>query len=157
MGGYLDRWLTNAVKDSVKPSTHESYSLMTNNHLIPDLGRNKLTNLSPDHVRGFRRSKLEAGRLSGRTVQYLLFLLRKALRQALEDGLVPRNAAHGVRVSQTGKREVRPLSADEAKRFLAAASGDRLEALYVLAAHTGMRQGELLALKWGTSRSKPGR
>jgi integrase len=41
-----------------------------------------------------------------------------------------------------------PLSPVEARKLLEAAQGDRLEALYVLAVHTGMRQGELLALKW---------
>ena len=41
-----------------------------------------------------------------------------------------------------------PLSASEARKLLEAAQGDRLEALYVLAVHTGMRRGELLGLKW---------
>jgi integrase len=43
---------------------------------------------------------------------------------------------------------MRPLSPDEARKLLEAARGDKLEALYVLAVHTGMKQGELLALKW---------
>jgi len=43
---------------------------------------------------------------------------------------------------------MRPLSPAEARKLLDAAQGDRLEALYVLAVTTGMRQGELLALKW---------
>src|SRR5688500_19176564 len=44
--------------------------------------------------------------------------------------------------------EVRPLTRDEARRFLEVVRGDRLEALYVVALHTGLRQGELLALRW---------
>lgn len=85
--------------------------------------------------------------LSTRTVQYLLVVLRKALQQAVEDGLIPRNAAQGVRVSQT-KEEIRPLSPEQAKILLAAAGGTRLEELYVLAVHTGLRQGELFGLRW---------
>jgi integrase len=84
--------------------------------------------------------------LSTRTVQYLLVVLRKALQQAVEDGLIPRNAAQGVRVSQT-KEEIRPLSPEQAKILLDAAGGSRLEALYVLAVHTGLRQGELFGLR----------
>ena len=57
--------------------------------------------------------------LSTRTVQYLLVVLRKALQQAVEDGLIPRNAAQGVRVSQT-KEEIRPLSPEQAKILLTA-------------------------------------
>lgn len=52
-----------------------------------------------------------------------------------------------MRVSQT-KEEIRPLSPEQAKILLAAASGTRLEALYVLAAYTGLRQGELFGLRW---------
>ncbi len=147
VGEYLDRWLIESVKDSVKPGTYDSYSDLVRRHVIPALGRTKLKNLTTDQVRRFRRSKLDEG-LSTRTVQYLLFLLRKALQQAVEDGLIPRNVAHGVKVSQAGKEEVRPLSPEQSRRFLEAASGERFEALYVLAVHTGLRQGELLGLRW---------
>jgi integrase len=75
-------------------------------------------------------------------------LLRKALVQAVEDGLVPRNVAQGVKVSQVGKEEVRPLSPEQTRRFLEAAKGNRLEAFYVVAVTRGLRQGELLGLKW---------
>jgi integrase len=44
--------------------------------------------------------------------------------------------------------EMQPLSPEEARKLIEASHGDRLEALYVVAVHTGMRQGELLALKW---------
>ena len=75
-------------------------------------------------------------------------ILHKALSQAVEWRMVPRNAAEAVRAPRPSPEEMRPLSAEETRRFLEAARGDRLEALYVLAVTTGMRQGELLALKW---------
>jgi integrase len=147
LGEYLDCWLKDSVRDAVKPSTYASYSRLTHGHLIPALGSNKLQGLTPDHVRYFRRSKLEAG-LSTRTVQYLLTILRKALQQAVEDGLLPRNVAQGLKVKQVRKNEIRYLLPEQAKTLLRAARDDRLEALYVLAIHTGLRQGELLGLKW---------
>ena len=146
MGEYLERWLEDSVENSVKPATCESYRQLTHKHLIPSLGRNRLKDLTPQKVRRFRGSRLAAG-LSTRTVQYLLVLLRKALQQAVEDGPIPRNVAQGVKVSQV-KEEIRPLSTNQARDLLAAARDDRLEALFVLAVHLGLRQGELLGLRW---------
>lgn len=103
LGEFLDRWIEDSVKDSVKPSTYENYSMLTRCHLILALGRNQLKDLTPDHVRKFRSTKLKAG-LSTRTVQLLLALLRMALQQAVNDGLVPRNVAQDIRVHQSQKR-----------------------------------------------------
>jgi integrase len=74
--------------------------------------------------------------------------LRKALQQAVNDGLVPRNVAQDIKVRQTPKDEVRYLKPGEVKAPLSEARNDRLEALYVLAIHIGLRQGELLGLQW---------
>jgi integrase len=77
-------------------------------------------------------------------------VLRKALAQAVSDGLIPRNAAQGVklpRVSAPGD-EINPLNSEESAAFLEAARGERFEALYILAIHCGLREGELLALRW---------
>lgn len=75
--------------------------------------------------------------------------LDKALSQAVSDGLIPRNAAD-VQAPSPAPKEMRPLSEAEARAFLDAAreSGDRFEALYVLAITTGLRRGELLGLRW---------
>ena len=74
--------------------------------------------------------------------------LHKALKQAAADGLVPRNAAANVRAPRPQKKEILPLTPEQARVLLESARGDRFEALYVLAVHCGLRQGELLALKW---------
>jgi len=61
---------------------------------------------------------------------------------------MPRNTADKLKAPTASTKEMNPLSAHEAQTLLDTASGDRLEALYVLAVHTGMRRGELLGLKW---------
>jgi integrase len=99
-------------------------------------------------VRNLYREKLEGG-LSSATVRKMHGVLQKALDQAVSDGLIPRNAAKGIRLPQGKKEEIRPLSPDEARALLVAARGDRLEAPYLLAISTGLREGELLALRWG--------
>jgi integrase len=147
VGEYLERWLVESVLDTVRPTTYERYEQIVRIHVRPALGSVKLKNLTPVHVRGLYRKKVEAG-LSARTVQYIHVTLHKALKQGVQDGLIPRNATEAVKAPQVRREEMRPLSAEQVKVLLEVASGDRLEALYVLAIHTGLRQGELLGLKW---------
>jgi integrase len=64
------------------------------------------------------------------------------------DGLIPRNVTEAVKAPHQTKKEINPLSSDQARALLDAVRGDRLEALYVLAITSGLRQGELLGLKW---------
>jgi integrase len=149
VGEYLDRWLSDSVSDTVKATTFERYEQIVRLHLKPALGRVKLKALTPAHVRGLYREKLEAGS-SARTVRYIHTTLHKALKQAVMDGLIPRNATEAVRPPQPTREEMHPLTPEQAKHLLQVAheSGDRLEALYVLAINTGLHQGELLGLKW---------
>jgi integrase len=147
LGEYLGRWLTDSVADTVRPSTFERYEQIVRLHIRPALGNLKLKNVTPAHVRGLYREKLEAG-LSARTVQYVHVTLHKALKQAVSDGLIPRNPTDSVKPPQVRKEEIRPLTPEQVKTLFDAAKGDRLEALYVLAVTTGLRQGEMLGLKW---------
>jgi integrase len=147
LGGYLGRWLTDSVRDTVRPTTFERYEQIVRLHLRPVLGQLKLKNLTSAHVRGLYRQKLDAG-LAPRTVQYVHVTLHKALEQAIADGLIPRNATEAVKPPQVRREEMRPLTAKQVRILFDAAKGDRLAALYVLAVTTGLRQGELLGLKW---------
>jgi integrase len=147
LGDYLDRWLNDSVRGSVRPVTFEGYARLVRVHMVPALGRVKLRALSPAHLQSFYRAKLDAG-LSPRTVQYLHVVLHRALKQALRWGLVPRNVSEAVDPPRVRRKEIKPLSPAQARTLLETARGDRLEALYVLAVHCGLRQGELLGLKW---------
>ncbi len=62
--------------------------------------------------------------------------------------MTPRNVAEGIKAPRPKKKEINPLSSEQARAFLEGVRGDRLEALYVLAVHRGLRQGELLGLRW---------
>ena len=146
LGNYLDKWLHN-IKDTVRRSTFAQYESVVRRHLAPALGRLKLKSLTPAHVRALYREKLDSG-LAPRTVQYIHVTLHKALKQAVMDGLIPRNVTEAVKAPQAHKKEVRPLDPTQVKALLSAARGGRLEALYVLAIHTGLRRSEILGLKW---------
>jgi integrase len=111
------------------------------------VGAIRLKALAPGHVRGLYREKLDAG-LAPRRVLHIHGTLSKALKQATDDGLIPRNAASSVKPPRPHSEEMQPLSRDQVRIFLDTVRGDRMEALYVLAVTAGLRQGELLALKW---------
>jgi integrase len=147
VGDYLERWLMACVRGTVRPSTFEVHKHMIRPHIVPALGRLRLRDLNPAHVRSLYREKLDSG-LSAATVRKMHSVLRKALKQAVLDGLVPRNVCEAVTPPKVERKEINPLDHEQAKALLEEASGDRLEALYVLALHTGMREGELLGLKW---------
>jgi integrase len=148
VGDYLDRWLADTVKGTVRTSTYERNEEIVRLHIKPSLGRVGLKKLTPTHVRGLYSEKLDSG-LASATVRRIHSTLHKALSQAVSDGIVPRNAAH-VKAPRPAPEEIRPLSEDEARAILDAArqSGERFEALYVLAITTGLRRGELLGLRW---------
>jgi integrase len=145
---YLRRWLEDSVKDTVRGTTFERYEQNCRKHIIPTLGHVKLKNLTPAHVRGLYKEKLQS--LSPRSVRYIHVTLHKALKQAMHDGLIPRNVTEAVKPPQIQREEMRPLTPEQAKTFLETvhAEDDRLGALYVMAVTTGLRQGELLGLKW---------
>jgi integrase len=131
VGQYLDQWLSDAVRDSVKQSTYENYEYTVRKHIKPVLGHRKLRDLAPDHVQSLYRAKQDSG-LSSRTVHLMHATLHKALRQAVRWGRVPRNVTDAVTPPKLVRKEMQPLSPAQALAFLEAASGDRLEALYVL-------------------------
>src|SRR5829696_2692337 len=149
VGEYLTEWVSDSdsARDTVRQRTYERYESIVRVHLAPALGRVKLKALTPAHVRGLYREKLDSG-LSPRSVLHIHRTLSKALKQATDDGLIPRNVTEAVKPPQSRREEMQPLSRDQVRTFLDTVKGDRMEALYVLAITAGLRQGELLALKW---------
>ncbi|PLS82609.1 MAG: site-specific integrase [Actinobacteria bacterium] len=147
LGEYIEAWLKGSVFGSVRQSTYDRDTNLVNNHIKPILGGVKLKKLNAAQVQSFYRNRLDAG-LSSSTVHKMHDILRRGLTQAVGWHLVPRNVADTVKPPRPAPKEMQALSNAEARRLLEAAGEDRLEALYILAIHTGMRQGELLALRW---------
>ena len=96
VGEYLDRWLKDSDRGSVRTSTYERHEQIVRLHLKPALGRVKLSKLTPAHVQGLYRDKLDSG-LSPETVQKVHTVLHKALAQALRWNMMARNAADAVK------------------------------------------------------------
>lgn len=147
VGGFLELWLNDVARHTVRPSTWESYARILRLHVIPDLGRKGLSKLTPQDLARLYSLLLQKG-LSPRTAQLAHAVIHRALEQAVRWNQLGRNPADQVDAPRPRRQPIEPLTADQATRFLDAAQPDRLEALYVLAVTTGMRQGELLGLRW---------
>lgn len=147
VGQFLDRWLEDVVRPTVRAKTLHSYAQMVRLHLKPALGHHQLAKLTPQHVQAMLNEKLNSG-LSPRTVQYLRAILRRALGQALKWELVTRNVATLVDPPRVTRPEMVSFDPTQARRFLDAVKGDRLEAMYSVALALGLRQGEALGLRW---------
>jgi integrase len=144
---YLQRWIDEVLRGTVKQSTLENYAYIARLHIIPELGRVRLKALKSRDVRRLYREKLEAG-LSPRTVQIIHTVLRKAMQQTVRDDVLPRNVCDAVTAPRQTKKEMQPLTPEQAKRLLENVHEDRLRALYILAVTAGLREGELLGLRW---------
>lgn len=143
---YLTRWLDD-MEATVRPRTAANYRSMIEGHIIPALGGLRLAELRPAHVAAFRDAQLAKG-YHPRTVSHHLKALRAALQAAVRRSMLERNVAALVQGPSVPRTEARTLTWDQAEAFLESVAGDRLEAIYVLALTTGMRQGEILGLRW---------
>lgn len=147
VGAYLARWLADSAQPALRPRTFVSYRMIVTRHLVPALGRKRLSRLAPQDVQAYLNGKRAAG-LSARTVQYHRAVLRKALNDALKWGLVARNAAALATPPKQDRSRRRYLTPAEARAFLDVARGHRLEALFTVGLALGLRQGEALGLRW---------
>ena len=147
VGQFLENWLDTSARQRLRPNTLASYKDLVRLHLAPVLGHKPLARLSPQDIQALLVTKQAAG-LSPRLVQYIRAVLRVALNQALKWGLVARNSATLVDTPRVQRKEVQPMTPDQAKTLLEVMEGDRLQALYTLAITTGLRRGELLGLGW---------
>jgi integrase len=163
VGQFLTAWLEDAVKPSVRPKTYRSYEQMVRCHLVKNLtpeeikqkgldnvsslGALPLTKLTLQVVQRWLNDKLKAGN-SPSLVAYLRTVLRAAMAYAVRDDLLPRNPAALARPPRVERREVVPFNPEQAGKFLQAAMGHRLEALFTCALAVGLRSGEASALRW---------
>lgn len=161
VGQFLECWLDDCCAPRVRRRTLRSYRDTVRLHITPTLGRIPLTKLTPQQVQKWLNdlrgaaaaSRPKVGRpapagLSPRTVAYSRTVLRIALGQAMRWGLVQRNAAALVSPPRVERKEVEPFTLEEARSFIEAVQGHRLEALYTVALALGLRQGEALGLRW---------
>lgn len=144
---YLDQWLVSAAKPKLRERTFVEYEALLLRYVREPFGARKLVTLRPLDVQTLYSQMLEKG-LSARSVRYTHAVLSSALKQAVQWGMLARNPCEGVELPKKTRNEMRVMTPEQARAFLAAAAEDRYAALFSLAIATGMRPEEYLALKW---------
>ena len=144
---YLPEWLE-AARSRIRPTTWLAYSYCVRQHIVPELGDIPLLRLTAQAIEGWLL-RMQAKQLSPATVHQAFRVLRTALRQALTWGMIPRSPLSLVRSPRFPTREMRVWDEEQIRLFLAEAKrSSRYYTLYLAALMTGMRQGELLGLRW---------
>ena len=147
VGDLLTKWLTESAKPNTSPGTFAEYERITNSYLIPRIGKVKLPALRPLHIQSML-SAMETENLGARTRQYCYVTLHRAFVVAMRWQLMIRNPCDGVDSPKVKRRQVVPLTQEQARTLLKASEENRFHAVFVLALTTGMRQGELFGLQW---------
>lgn len=143
---YLDGWLINK-KATRRYATWIHYDLLVRRFINPELGGVKLKDLRADHIQGLVNRLLKSG-TGIFTVRKIHDVLKCALNQAVKQDVILRNPANLVDPPPKPHREMAILSESQLSQLLVAARDHRLEALFHLAITTGIRESEVLALKW---------
>lgn len=149
---FAAEWIP-AVKVTVRESTWASYRSNLTLHVLPKLGHLQLRSLSASHLNSQYAELLESGRrdgkgLSPRTVQYVHVILHRCLKDAVRWGRLARNPADFADPPRHTRPELSVWGTGELRAFLKHVRDDRLYALFLLAATSGMRRGELLGIRW---------
>ncbi|MFL5760275.1 MAG: tyrosine-type recombinase/integrase [Thermomicrobiales bacterium] len=159
---FLDCWL-DATAPTLRSVTVRRYRDLVRLHIVGVIGNTKLGKLTAADVQRLYTNRLQepARRrrrgetkdtpkkpLSPTTVRYIHAVLHHALDDAVKWGLLIRNVADAVEPPKEARTEMKVWNAEQVGRVLRTAADDHLEALWRLAISTGMRRGELLALKW---------
>lgn len=151
-----DQWLSE-IRRRIRPSTFDSYAKNIAWHVLPSLGEQRLQALTATQLNDLYAELLRAGRRDGngglapKTVRYIHGIIRKALADAVDAGLLVQNVATRAKPPEpkaAKAKEMQTWTAEQLKSFLNHVSQDRLFALWRLAASTGMRRGELAGLRW---------
>jgi integrase len=143
---YLTGWFE-AYKSHLRPKTESEYGRYIRQYIVPELGVMRLRDLSPSRINAFYIEIRRRG-VGDRTRKFIHQVLHVALNSAVREGLLSRNPASDAVMLQYEHAEMKFLDENQVAQFLITAKGNRLEALYLLAVKTGMRQAELMGLKW---------
>lgn len=143
---FTQRWVANYARAHLKEGTQADYSGYFKNHLLPAFGDQPLAHITVEDVQAFHAAKVAAG-YAPQTIKHLLRILRQMLDHAVDWGYLRTNPARKVRNPRIPRREMDYLNADEVRRLLAAAPPQWYPFL-LTAVTTGLRIGELLAMRW---------
>ena len=153
--GWLTTWLETYAKPSIKLSTYTSYETYIRGHCTPYFKNLKLKDLNPKILQDFFNNKLIGGRLdnkegglSDKTLKNLYNMIHASLKQAYLNEMIKKNICEFIKVPKVSRKEMRVLTREEQTNLITASRNHRLGIVIILDLFTGMRLGEILALRW---------
>ena len=165
-GDWMDFWYQTYCKPKLRESTQVNYEERIYKHIIPEIGKIPLNELTQNDLQQFYARLKTEGRLirveqfgpglSNRMVRTCHANCRSALQKAVEEGLLRTNPAIGCKLPPKKSGEMKVLTPEEMQRFLIQAKQDGGYELFLLELGTGMRLGEILALQWDDLNFKTG-
>ena len=152
---YISFWQENCDKQQSRPTTYAAHNYVFKNHILPDLGDTQLSELTSEMVGEFLEERRRFGNhrpgssgLGEETMRHIHRLLQQCLDQAIRDGLLTENPAKAFRYRKSTTVKANIMTPLEMEDYLDAAERLGYLPMFMLALTTGLRQGELIALKW---------
>ncbi|CCF83603.1 tyrosine-type recombinase/integrase [Nitrolancea hollandica] len=139
---YLDHWLDT---HDMAPASRRAYEGVIRRWIVPKLGNVPLSQLTGRHVQDLYNQARGSS-----SINQIQAVISGALRQAVREGLIPRNVADGLTIVKPEREDHEPpvWTPAQLRAFLNGVSGHWLAPLFHVAAYTGLRVGELVALRW---------
>lgn len=145
---YIEKWLSYKI-GQIRPGTYRKYEWLINRHVIPSIGHIDMSSLDITTIRDFYLS-LQQGEnpLSKRSIQHCHLILKQAFKQAVKSGILGKNIFDAVDAPKPTRVEFQTWSESDVQKFLKASRTSPYYTFFALAIFTGMRMGEILALRW---------
>ena len=151
---WIALWQETYDRPTVRPSTYQAHGYLLKNHIVPRLGEMELTAITESIVQRFLNECHDHGNLRGNeplsqeTMRHICVLLSGILNQAVSDGYIEKNPVKNLRYHTSKKVQAETLSEAEIEEYLDAAAELGYLPIFLLALEHGLRQRELIALKW---------
>jgi integrase len=131
---------------NLKPLSLKSYNTQINNHIVPHLGRIKLSALAPHHIQKLYNKLHET--YSAKTIKNIHGVMHKGLKQAMELGYIRTNPTDTCKLPKVVKTQITPMDKEAIPAFMDAIRGHQFESMYIVDLFTGLRQSEIIGLTW---------
>lgn len=147
VASWLEHWLDNIARPSIRATSYDAYRIAIRNHLIPGVGGHRLDRLDPEHLERLYQRMIESGARPG-TAHQVHRTARTALGEAVRRSYVHRNVAELAKPPRVEVDPIEPYSPSEVQAILKASRFGRNGARWAIALALGLRQGEALGLQW---------
>lgn len=144
---WCHEWLWSYKRNSVRQKTFDQYETILRTHIIPNIGDVRLADLKTAHIQKII-NEMHTNGLSYRTIEVMKIVMHAALKQAQKNKFVKENVCDNVVLTRRESKHIRVLNKEEQTKLTAALKDNYIGRGLLFALYTGMRRGEVLALRW---------